>query len=225
MVLTRGEKEDLIKKLFLEGKTIREIAREVHMSFGPIGNVIRKVTGESDKDRNNKPTMTKETEVLKLFEKGKTPVEVAIISGIGSDETEDLYLGYLRLKNLHHLVLIYKELKYHLPSFIRLFKHLRGAGIREEKAADLIKDAKQIPFLRNTFLDLTNANTNLEERGKVMLSELTSIQNEVERQQGYLQWYVEEQKRVNFEIEQRKRDLQYLDQLTNDKMKEYTRYK
>lgn len=121
--------------------------------------------------------------------------------------------------------MIYKELKYHLPSFIRLFKHLRGAGIREEEAADLIKDAKQIPFLRNTFLDLTNANTNLEERGKVMLSELTSIQNEVERQQGYLQWYVEEQKRVNFEIEQRKRDLQYLDQLTNDKMKEYTRYK
>ncbi|MGH9975714.1 MAG: hypothetical protein ACRD8Z_07750, partial [Nitrososphaeraceae archaeon] len=179
----------------------------------------------SNKDNYNKPTMTKETEVLKLFKKGKTPVEVAIISGISSDETEDLYLGYLRLKNLHHLVSIYKELKYNLPSFIRLFKHLRGAGIREEEAADLIRDAKQIPFLRNTFMDLTNANTNLEERNKEMLSELTSIQNEVDRQQGYLQWYKEEQKRVNFEIEQRKRDLLYLDRLTNDKMKEYTRYK
>jgi AraC-like DNA-binding protein len=225
LVLTRAEKEELVKQLYKEDKTIREIAKVAHMSFTDIAAIIRKETGEGNKNDNNKPTMTKETEVLKLFKKGKTPVEVAIISGISSDETEDLYLGYLRLKNLHHLVSIYKELKYNLPSFIRLFKHLRGAGIREEGAADLIRDAKQIPFLRNTFMDLTNANTNLEERNKGMLSELTSMQNEVDRQQGYLQWYIEEQKRVNFEVEQRKRELQYLDQLINDKTKEYFRYK
>lgn len=224
MVLTRAEKEDLIKRLFLEGKTIREIAKEVHMSFGPIGNIIRKITGESSKNSDAKPTMSKETEALKLFERNKTAVEVAIILGINSDETEDLYLGYLRLKNLHNLVLIYKELKYQLPSFVRLFKLLRSAGIREEEAVDLIRDAKQIPFLRKTFLDLTNVNTNLEDQRKGTLSDLTSMQIEVDRQQCYLQWYIEEQKRVNFEVEQRKRDLQYLDRLTNEKMKEYIRY-
>jgi hypothetical protein len=225
LVLTRAEKEELVKQLYKEGKTIREIAKVAHMSFTDIAAIIRKETGESNKDNNNKPTMTKETEALKLFKKGKTSVEVAIILGISIDETEDLYLGYLRLKNLHNLVLIYKELKYQLPSFVRLFKLLRGAGIREEEAVDLIKDAKKIPFLRNTLMDLTNANANLEEQKKEMLSEQTSIQNEVDRQHGYLQWYKEEQKRVNFEIEQRKRDLQYLDRLTNDKMKEYIRYK
>lgn len=37
MVLTRSEKEELVKQLYEEGKTIREISKEVHMSFGPIG--------------------------------------------------------------------------------------------------------------------------------------------------------------------------------------------
>lgn len=85
MVLTIAEKEELVKQLYREGKTIREIAKVVHMSFTDIAAIIRKEIGESNKDNNNKPTMTKETEVLKLFKKGKTPVEVAIISGISSD--------------------------------------------------------------------------------------------------------------------------------------------
>jgi transposase-like protein len=113
MVLSRSEKEELVKQLYEEGRTIREIAKEVHMSFGPIGNIIRKVTGDSSKDSNNEHTKSKETEALKLFQEGKIPVEVAIILGISPDETEDLYLGYLRLKNLHQFVLIYKEMKYH----------------------------------------------------------------------------------------------------------------
>lgn len=222
MVLTRSEKEELVTQLYEEGKTIREIAKEVHMSFGPIGKIIRKVTGDSSDD---KPTKSKETEALKLFQEGKTPVEVAIILGISPDETEDLYLGYLRLKNLHQFVLIYKEMKYHLPSLIKFFKHLKSAGIKEEDATDLIKEARQIPFLRNTFLDLTNANANLEKQGREMMSELTSIRNEVDRQEGYLQWYKEEQKRVIFEIDQGKKELQYLDGLINASMKDYFRYK
>lgn len=60
--------------------------------------------------------------MLKLYKEGKSPIEVAVITGSTSDETGDLYLGYLRLIKLHHLVLIYK--------------------------ADLIREAKQIPFLR-----------------------------------------------------------------------------
>jgi hypothetical protein len=185
MVLTRSEKEELIKQLYEEGKTIREIAKEVHMSFAPIGNIIRKVTGDNSKDSNNEHIQSKETEALKLFQEGNTLVEAAIILDISSDETEDLYLGYLRLVHLHRLVLIYKELKYQLPSFLKLYRILRFAGIREEDVADLIKDAKQIPFLRNNFLVLTNANTKLQEQNSNLLSELSSVQNEVDRKRAY----------------------------------------
>jgi transposase-like protein len=222
MVLTRSEKEELVRQLYEEGKTIREIAKEVHMSFGPIGNIIRKETNDSSSD-DDKPTMSKETEALKLFQEGKTPVQVAIILDISSDETENLYLGYLRLKNLHDFVLIYKELKYQLPSFIKLYRMLRIAGIREEDTVDLIKDTRQIPILRSTFWDLTNANTNLQEQNNNLLSELPRLQDEVNAKRGFLQWHVEELKRVIFEIDERKKELQYLDGLSNANMKDYLR--
>jgi hypothetical protein len=222
MVLTSSEKEELVKQLYEEGKTIREIAKEVRMSFGPIGKIIRKVTGESNDD---KPTMSKETEALKLFQEGKIPVEVAIILGISPDETEDLYLGYLRLKNLHQFVLIYKELKYQLPSFLKLYRTMKIAGLMEEEMMNIIKDAKQIPFLRSTYLDLTNANTNLQEQNNNLISELSRVQNEVDTKRGYLQWYAQELKRIIFEIEERKRELHNLDQLINDNMKDYVRHR
>jgi DNA-binding Lrp family transcriptional regulator len=225
MVLTRLEKERRIIEMYEAGHTIREIAKEVHMSFGPIGNIIRKVTGDSGIDSNNKPIISKETEALKLFQEGKTLVETAIILNASSDETEDLYLGYLRLVHLHHLVLIYKELKYQLPSFVKLYRILRIRGIKEEDAADLIKDAKQIPSLRNTFWDLTNANTNLEEQRNGKISELTNIQNEVEKHKTYLEIGRHELNRINFEIMEKNRELQDLDRLIDDRMKEYFRYK
>lgn len=87
MVLTRAEIEELVKQLYKEGKTIREIAKVAHMPFTDIAAIIRKETGESNKDNNNKPTMTKETEVLKLFKKGKTPVEIAALLSFLPKET------------------------------------------------------------------------------------------------------------------------------------------
>lgn len=91
-----------------------------------------------------------------------------------------------------------------------MYKYLRSAGIREEDAADLIKDIKQIPFLRKTFLDLTNANANLEEQRNSLLAELSSVQNEVDRKWGYLQWHIEELKRVIFEVERRRKNTKIL---------------
>lgn len=135
--------------MYEAGHTIREIAKEVRMSFGPIGNIIRKVTDDSSKEGTNKLTVSKETEALKLFHEGKAPIEAAIILDASSDETEDLYLGYLKLVHLHHLVLIYKELKYQLPSFLKLYRTLKFAGIKEEDVADLIKVAMLKLLRRN----------------------------------------------------------------------------
>ena len=94
-----------------------------------------------------------------------------------------------------------------------------------QDAANLFNEAQQVLFLRNTFLDLTNANTSLQEQNSNLLSELSSVQNEVNINRGYLQWYVEELKRFIFAIEEKKRELQYLDQLVDDNMKGYARYK
>lgn len=212
--------------MYEAGHTIREIAREVHISFGPIGKVIRKAAGDdSSSDSNNKHTVSKETEALKLFKNGRTPIEVAIQLDASPDDAENWYMDYWRLKQQYHLALLYREIKMHLPSFIKLYRLFRSAGITEDDSLNIINNSKQLQSIRNTFLELTNAIANLEPQRDNLLSEISSLQNEIERRENYSQISQRELARLNFEVMEKHRELQYLEELINNKMREYVRYK
>ena len=45
-ILTRQERERLVLDLYNQGKTIREIAKEVRMSFRDIGDILNKAIEE-----------------------------------------------------------------------------------------------------------------------------------------------------------------------------------
>ena len=51
MLISRKEKEKLVIQLAHEGKTTREIAKQVHISLRDIGTIIRRETGD-DKEEN-----------------------------------------------------------------------------------------------------------------------------------------------------------------------------
>ena len=48
LLLSRKEKEKLVIKLTQEGKTTREIAKQVHISLRDIGKIQHKLTGDED---------------------------------------------------------------------------------------------------------------------------------------------------------------------------------
>ena len=47
LLLSRKEKEQLVIKLTQEGKTTREIAKQVHVSLRDIGKIQHKLTGDN----------------------------------------------------------------------------------------------------------------------------------------------------------------------------------
>jgi Mor family transcriptional regulator len=51
-VLTRQEREQNVLDLYNQGKTIREIAKEIRMSFRDIGAVLKKRRRRKDKRDN-----------------------------------------------------------------------------------------------------------------------------------------------------------------------------
>ena len=79
MVLNKQEKEQLVIKLYQEGKPIREIAQQAHLSFGTIGKIVRRINSlEGEIMPNDLSGKSKETQALSLFLQGKRPVDVAI---------------------------------------------------------------------------------------------------------------------------------------------------
>src|SRR5678809_775434 len=111
-MLSTTEKEQRVIELYKQGRSIREIAHEVHMSFAGIGSIIRKFTGlQGDDDGKSKEqqdkapttTLSKDSQALALFSDGKKPIEVAIKLDLKADVVDKLYQQFWRLEGLYQL--------------------------------------------------------------------------------------------------------------------------
>jgi transposase len=110
MILNKIEKEQRVIELYQQGKNIREIAQEVHMSFADIGSIKRKVKALQDDDGkskeqqqdNNIPnnTLSKDSQAFALFSLGKRPIDVAVKLDLKADVVDRLYQQFWKLEGL-----------------------------------------------------------------------------------------------------------------------------
>ena len=88
--IQQGRKRQDVIQLYKEGRTVRDIAKQLHMSFGDIGTIIRKVKTEVEREAGHineeeidDQAKSEESQAFKLFSEGKTPVQVVIALDIG----------------------------------------------------------------------------------------------------------------------------------------------
>jgi hypothetical protein len=88
-----------------QGKTFRDIAKEVRMSFSDISFIL----AEEEKKRNN-TSKNKDQQQLsifakayKLYSKGKSPAQVAINLNIPEAQATQFYREYWRLCGFYEL--------------------------------------------------------------------------------------------------------------------------
>jgi transposase len=160
--LNQHQKKALVIQLYEQGKTRRQIAEVVHMSFKDMADIIKKHTGE-DSDSVGKPQKSKDARAFELFLKGKQSVEVAIELDMSADEVEELHVQYWRLLKLDDLETFYHEAKYSLSLLLQLFKVLKEKRIIKDKEVyDIIELASYgLPTLRNRYELLLNQVTAL----------------------------------------------------------------
>jgi CTP:phosphocholine cytidylyltransferase-like protein len=123
-MLTRQEREQIVLDLYNQGKTIRDIAKEVRMSFRDIGAVLKKEEEKEERQKrqldnnitttdidDNQRGLSLSAQAYELFSQAKTPVEVAIELDLRESQVTKYYREYWKLKGLHKLNLIYEEIK------------------------------------------------------------------------------------------------------------------
>jgi DNA-binding NarL/FixJ family response regulator len=110
-VLTRQEKEKLVIDLYNQGMTIRDIAKELRISFRDIGVILKRASGEiEEKQEKEKPSLSPSSQAYRLFSEGKELIEVAIALNLSESETTKYYEEYLNLKQMDDLQRIYEEI-------------------------------------------------------------------------------------------------------------------
>jgi hypothetical protein len=179
-MLSRTEKEQRVIELHQQGKTIREIAQEVRMSFGDIGYIIRKVTGPEDNNNIPLTTLSKDSQAFALFSEGKKPIDVAIKLDLGADVVDRLYQQFWRLEGIYQLNLVYKEIRRYLPSFLKLFKIMKQQKMMSEQdVVEALKFGKQLPQLKDQFQLLVDEINSLECKKNSLRAVLSALQNQI----------------------------------------------
>jgi hypothetical protein len=133
-----GDREKKVLELYDDGKSTRDIAKELRMSLRDISVILRKhqvshgipIMDNDNKDNSNKSPNQKSTQAYKLFSEGKKPVEVGIQLGLSEKEATRYYTEYWRLIHLYKLHSIYKELKGDLSPILKLYRLLKREEIR-----------------------------------------------------------------------------------------------
>ena len=142
--MSREEKERRIIDLYYnQGKTTREIIKELRVSPNYLSAVLKK---KEEEEKNNCSTVTNNqqqsssssfaTKAYELFSKGKLPVDVAIALNLREPEVTKLYREYCKLKRLHILNSIYKETNGKLGPFLKLYKELIKQKRYEHRASN-----------------------------------------------------------------------------------------
>ena len=146
--MNREEKERYVIQLYKEGKTVREIAELMHMSFRDIGIITKKVKLETDGERGSLEdddikSKSKTIQAYKLFSELKSPVEVAIELDRPADRVRARYREYWELEGMYGLSQIYDEAKYDLHDLLRLHRIVKVLGLEKHdiiSAFELIKN-------------------------------------------------------------------------------------
>ena len=184
VVLNKQDKEELAIRLHKEGKTIREIAHIVHLSFTDIGKIIRKLNGQNDNDGIDLKDKSIETRAIYLFSIGKSPLEVAIELNMPSIEVHNMQEEFWALNQLHELAFVYSEIKNFLPSFIKLYRCLKECKmLNEEYLISFLKYAgHDMPELTYRLQQLANEVIDLESKKKQSIDTLVQLDDT-------LSWY------------------------------------
>src|SRR5215208_2285084 len=140
-MLSRQEKERLVIELYNQGKTIRDIAKEVRISFRDIGAILKKASGEMEEKQDTKESLSQSNKAYRLFSKGKTPIQVAITLNASEAETTKFYQEYWNLKQMHELRIVYEEIRADIVHFLKFYRLSKDAHMNPRQIINLLQIA------------------------------------------------------------------------------------
>ncbi|HET9806515.1 MAG TPA: helix-turn-helix domain-containing protein, partial [Nitrososphaeraceae archaeon] len=159
ILLNKFEEEKRVIELHLEGKTIREIAKEVHISFRDISNMIKgyskKIRLESKQKENNHSNQIKKlspsSQAFELFNKGKKPIDVAIELDFIAEKAEKLWSQFLKLKRMDDCYEFYQECQYDLPVLLSINNFMKKNNVHIKDITNILRGKRHLKVTINSF--------------------------------------------------------------------------
>jgi DNA-binding CsgD family transcriptional regulator len=184
MTLSREEKERLVLELYYDkGYTYRQIAKELKMSPNQIRDIIRRHEEKNNTKTNKKKELSPSSKAYKLFSRGKSSLEVAIMLDIPQDQVTQFHLQYWKLIGQDKLVILHSQLGNRIFSFLKLYKELIIKGeMSIERVISLIETAlDKLPYAEAHYEQVKQAADRQQERLNYLENHIHTLNKEKSR--------------------------------------------
>src|SRR5918994_5725541 len=176
--LNKFEKEKKVTELHTkEGKTIRQIAPIVHMSFRDISKIIKaydkkiiiEQTKKEKQKKNNQQIPKKlslSSQAFTLFKEGKKLDEVKVLLDIPFKIALRYWKQYLKSIGMYECFEFYEVWQYDLPSLLSISSFMKRNNVSGNNIANVLRTANDVLNLREEIERLkqmkNNQNTNYQ---------------------------------------------------------------
>jgi DNA repair ATPase RecN len=122
----------------------------------------------------------------KLFDEGKSPLEVADKLNLPGPQVQQFYIEYLNLRQMYKLVTIYQENKDSIGYFFKLFSLGKEKGVTPEQIMKLIQMADSFHNLQENLQQLQSEVLDISISKSVAKDQLKDLHKEIEAVQEKL---------------------------------------
>ena len=156
--MNKFEKEKRVIELHKQGKTIRQIAPEVHKNFSDISKIIktyerkakRKVRNQSSQPK--KPSLS--TQSFILYKEGKQIDDVKILLDIPFNLASRYWAQYLKSIRMFESFEFYREYSYDIPSLLSINNFIKRNNMSGKDIASVLRTANNVNNLNQTHSNL-----------------------------------------------------------------------
>ena len=185
-------RERQVIELYKQGKSTRDIAKELRMSLRDISIILKKhgvnhgITSIDDDGDNNKKSHSnneKATLAYRLFSEGRKPVQVAIELNLREGQVNKFFRKFWQLKQVDKLYQIYPQIEHYLPSFLKLHKALKKRGLNPNNVewfADAIETGViEIPDLQKQYAKVKDKLEAIDYKKTMTKYQLDDMNNQI----------------------------------------------
>jgi archaellum component FlaC len=191
MPVSEKEKRRIIDLHFNQGKTIREVCRIMGKSSHDVTPVTKMhrtcllqnyalANGEqSNVVQREQDRAIPNVKAYKLFDEGKSPLEVTAELNLLGPQVQQFYVEYLNMMRMYKLVTIYQETQGGMGYFLKLYRLGKEKGVTPEQIMKLVQMTDSIHMLENKLQRMQSEISEISTRKSEGQEELKNLRNEI----------------------------------------------
>jgi hypothetical protein len=133
----------------------------------------------NDKGKDSSDHLLPNVKAYKLFDEGKSPLEVSAELNLTGPQVQEYYVEYWDLRKMYRLVAIYPETQGSMGYYLELLRLGREKGVTTEQITKLVWMADSIHMLEDKLQRLQSEISDISTRKSEGQEELKDLHNKI----------------------------------------------